>query len=68
MAKCKCSLSISILGDGCSICNPEFYIEIMREQIKELELTIDAITEIVGECTMSTVDESMSAIQDIIEE
>ena len=68
MAKCKCSISISLLGDGCSTCNPDFHIEMMREQITEMELTIDAITEIVGDCTTSTVDESMSAIQDILEE
>jgi len=33
--KCRCSMVGSILGDGCSICNPEMAREIERENAAE---------------------------------
>lgn len=35
---CNCSLRISLLGDGCSICNPEFYSELLLEQREEVRI------------------------------
>ncbi|MBB76610.1 MAG: hypothetical protein CMJ75_19055 [Planctomycetaceae bacterium] len=31
-AECKCSMSIKVLGDGCSVCNPDYLAEILAEQ------------------------------------
>jgi len=31
MQKCNCSMSISILGDGCHVCNPSFWQELHDE-------------------------------------
>lgn len=31
-AECKCSMAISVLGDGCSVCNPELYAEMLADQ------------------------------------
>ena len=35
--KCKCSMSISVLGDGCRYCNPQFYIDLLEEQLAEAQ-------------------------------
>lgn len=31
MSKCKCTLSISVLGDGCRYCQPQGYIDHLQE-------------------------------------
>jgi hypothetical protein len=34
-AKCKCSMAISVLGDGCSVCNPEYLAEMLADQAED---------------------------------
>jgi hypothetical protein len=34
-AKCKCSMTISVLGDGCSVCNPEYMAEMLADQAED---------------------------------
>jgi len=29
---CNCSLTNSILGDGCSVCNPKLWAEVLADQ------------------------------------
>ena len=37
MNKCNCSITTSVLGDGCEICNPEYYIDMLKDEVKDLE-------------------------------
>jgi hypothetical protein len=30
--ECKCSFRIRTVGDGCSVCNPEYWKEMLEEQ------------------------------------
>ena len=30
--ECGCSMTISVLGDGCQVCNPEYWAEILALQ------------------------------------
>ena len=36
MPKCECSMAISMLGDGCSTCNHELYLECLQDDFNEL--------------------------------
>ncbi len=35
MSECKCSMSISVLGDGCRYCQPQEYIDSLERVHKE---------------------------------
>ena len=35
MSECKCSMSISVLGDGCRYCQPQTYIDKLSEIIED---------------------------------
>ena len=35
MSKCNCSMSISVLGDGCRYCQPQTYIDKLSEIIED---------------------------------
>ncbi len=35
MGKCECSMSISVLGDGCRYCQPQEYIDRLHDQIED---------------------------------
>ena len=35
MTECNCSLSISVLGDGCAICQPDEYLKALQWQLEE---------------------------------
>jgi len=35
MGKCKCSFAISIVGEGCRWCQPQNYIEHLRDHMEE---------------------------------
>jgi len=34
--KCNCDLRTTLVGDGCSICNPELYLEIFIDRLNDL--------------------------------
>ena len=33
--RCECSMSISVLGDGCRYCQPQEYIDRLHEQMED---------------------------------
>jgi hypothetical protein len=33
-AECRCSLRIKLVGDGCAICNPELWKDLLRHEDK----------------------------------
>jgi len=35
--RCKCPMSISVLGDGCRYCQPQEYIDRLHDQIEDME-------------------------------
>jgi hypothetical protein len=35
MSKCDCSMSISVLGDGCRYCQPQEYIDRLHDTIED---------------------------------
>jgi hypothetical protein len=35
MSQCKCSMSISVLGDGCRYCQPQEYIDRIHDQMED---------------------------------
>lgn len=35
MGNCKCSLAISLVGDGCRYCQPQEYIDRLEEYLNE---------------------------------
>lgn len=35
MSQCKCSMSISVLGDGCRYCQPQEYIDRLSEMLDD---------------------------------
>ena len=37
MSECKCSMSISLLGEGCRYCQPQEYINRVEEDLEDLE-------------------------------
>jgi hypothetical protein len=47
MKECACTFVQKMNGDGCSVCNPQHYIEILEERIVELESDIERIRQIV---------------------
>lgn len=34
--ECKCTMREKLLGDGCSICNPQYIIGILQDELEEL--------------------------------
>ena len=41
--KCTCDMRTSLVGDGCRYCNPQYYIEMLEDQIKEGDPLIEEI-------------------------
>lgn len=35
MDKCTCTMNQKTTGDGCKYCNPQYYISILEDQLKE---------------------------------
>lgn len=45
---CECSLSETLVGDGCSKCNPEHYLELFSEELNELKEKVFAMSMFVS--------------------
>ena len=41
--KCTCDMRTSLVGDGCRYCNPQYYIEMLEDQIKEGDSLVEEI-------------------------
>lgn len=37
LRECKCDMRTSLVGDGCRYCNPQYYIDMLEEQIKDAD-------------------------------
>lgn len=40
---CKCSLRISLVGEGCRYCQPQNYIDILEDALEEITAERDAM-------------------------
>jgi hypothetical protein len=45
--RCKCSMSISMLGDGCRYCQPQEYIETLQHLVDDLDEEFSTVCEIM---------------------
>ena len=52
MVKCKCTLAISVLGDGCRYCQPQEYIDRMHEQMADEQVERDAALALLCEANV----------------
>jgi hypothetical protein len=55
--RCKCSMSISLVGDGCRYCQPQEYIDL-------LESTMDAMNVVIERFEVD-VDEAKTTISNL---
>jgi hypothetical protein len=42
-SKCKCTLAQSLVGDGCRYCQPQYYIDRLRDEIKDMQDDYDKL-------------------------
>jgi hypothetical protein len=49
MDKCKCTMSIRLLGDGCRHCQPQTYIDSLEDTVDQLVYTIEELEEEIRE-------------------
>ena len=42
-SKCKCTLAQSLVGDGCRYCQPQDYIDRLRDEIKDMQDDYDKL-------------------------
>jgi hypothetical protein len=45
--RCKCSMTISVLGDGCRYCQPQEHIDTLNRIIEGLDEEIEASEELL---------------------
>lgn len=45
MSECKCSMAISVNGDGCRYCQPQEYIDKLAERLEESRAEYSALEE-----------------------
>jgi archaellum component FlaC len=59
-SRCKCSMSISMVGDGCRYCQPQEHIDFMMWTVGDIEVENEKLEE--------QVDRSKTIIQSLEEE
>ena len=59
--KCNCDLRTKLVGDGCAICNPEYYERIGNELTAELT---DEELALYGKGEPMTVEELSAAVEE----
>ena len=42
-SKCKCTFTQSLVGDGCRYCQPQDYIDRLRDEIKDMQDDYDKL-------------------------
>jgi hypothetical protein len=42
-SKCKCTFAQSLVGDGCRYCQPQDYIDRLRDEIKDMQDDYDKL-------------------------
>ena len=42
---CDCDFRTNLVGDGCAECNPNLYIDYLKEQLEELTIEMPKINE-----------------------
>jgi len=55
MGECKCGLRVSLVGDGCEVCNPAVALDYANDRIKELEAELAKANGLLDEVTMVAV-------------
>ena len=60
---CHGTMTISVLGDGCSPCNPEPYIDMLKDQLEEAEGKLEKIGILVASQTGDWVEDIKSVLE-----
>ena len=42
--KCKCSMRIKLVGDGCRYCNPQYYISLLERQTEDDQKDLETLS------------------------
>jgi hypothetical protein len=63
MGKCNCTMSISVLGDGCQFCQPQTHIDLMQENYAELlSVRDDLLAALKGVMEVGGLEKRQTAI------
>lgn len=58
MPDCKCHMRTKLVGDGCSICNPELNLELLTERMEDAEEKLEKIENLIEAYHLSVFPES----------
>ena len=47
MSKCKCTMAQSLVGDGCRICQPDTYMDMLETHLKEADERIAVLEDVL---------------------